>query len=289
MIHDVVHAVTDPWSQAIMRRAFAEVALLGIAGGLLGCWTVAYNLSYSAESLAHTLLPGLVLASLAGVPLLIGGAAGIIVGGLAVALAARTPSIGRDTAVAVVVSTLFGLGVLLALSPRSPAGLQGLLFGDVLGASNGDLIQGAVLVALVVVALWFAHGRLLLVGFDRSAARELGVNPVVADAALLVLLALTILVCVQGLGTLLVVAILVAPAAAARTLAIRMSTMLWISAIGGIVAGAAGLYLSYYADVAAGAAVALCLVAFWILATAREAAATLTTRRRAAAAAGLSS
>src|SRR5215210_2702580 len=128
MLTTIWGALSDPWGQAIMRRAFAEVALLAIAGGSLGCWIVFYNLSYSAESLAHALLPGLVFAALTGIPLLLGGAAGLLVAAIAIAAAGQVPAIGRDTAVAVVVTTLFGAGVLLALSPDSPPGLQSLLF-----------------------------------------------------------------------------------------------------------------------------------------------------------------
>jgi ABC-type Mn2+/Zn2+ transport system permease subunit len=76
-----LHTLTDPWADPVGRRALLEVALLGVAGGALGCWIVFYNLSYSAESLAHALLPGLVLAALTGIPLLLGGAAGLLVAG----------------------------------------------------------------------------------------------------------------------------------------------------------------------------------------------------------------
>src|SRR4051794_27065927 len=126
---DVWHWLADPWSQAIVQRAFLEVALLGLAGGLLGCWIVLYGLSYGAESLSHGLFPGLVAAALLGAPLVLGAAAGLVVGAIAVAVSGRLAAIGRDTAVAVVVTSAFGLGVLLALSPSSPPGIQGLLFG----------------------------------------------------------------------------------------------------------------------------------------------------------------
>jgi ABC-type Mn2+/Zn2+ transport system permease subunit len=268
----VIHALADPWSEPIMRRAFLEVLLLGVAGGALGCWVILYNLSYGAESLAHSLLPGLVVAALAGFPLLLGGAAGILVAALAVSVAARTPSIGRDTSVAVVVTTLFGLGVLLALSASTPPGLQGLLFGDVLGVSDTDLLLAAALAAVVVVALVLLHGRLAVVGFDRLNARALGVAPVAVDGALLVLLALALLVAVQGLGNLLVVAVLIAPAAAARLLTRRLPAMLaWSGAIA-VLAGAGGLYLSYYAGTAAGASIAgILVVAYLVLGAARSA------------------
>jgi ABC-type Mn2+/Zn2+ transport system permease subunit len=259
------HALADPWGEPIMRRAFAEVVLLGIAGGALGCWVIFYNLSYSAESLAHSLLPGLVAAALLGLPLLLGGAVGIVVAAIAIAVVARTPAIGRDTAVAVVVTVLFGLGVLLALSPTVPAGLGELLFGDVLGVSDGDLLFAALLVAAVVGALAVLHGRLVVVGFDRSSAPGLGVSPAVVDAALLVLVAVTVLVAVQSLGNLLVVAVLIAPAATARLLTRRMGTMVVVAAALAIAAAMAGLYLSYYAGTAAGASIAGILVAAYLV------------------------
>lgn len=261
MLATLLDWLADPWAQAIGRRALLEVVLLGVAGGALGCWLVSYELAYSAESLAHALLPGLVVAALLGLPLLLGGAAGLLIGALGVALAGRVEGVGRDTAVAVVVSTLFGLGVLLALARDSPAGLQALLFGDVLGIGDTDLLLAAGLVVLLLGALRVLHPRLLLVGFDRSSAAALGVRPLAIDLALLVLLAGALLVAVQGLGNLLVVAVLVAPASAARLLTRRMGTMLVLSAALAVLAGLAGMYLSYHAGTAAGASIALALVA----------------------------
>src|SRR6478672_2692737 len=167
----LAHALGDPWADPVGRRALLEVALLGVTGGALGCWIVFYNLSYAAESVAHALLPGLVVAALVGLPLVLGAAGGLLVAALAVALAGQVPAIGRDTAVAVVVTTLFGAGVLMALSPASPPGLQGLLFGDVLGLSGASLALAAGLAVVAVAALVVLHGRLLAVGFDRASAR----------------------------------------------------------------------------------------------------------------------
>jgi ABC-type Mn2+/Zn2+ transport system permease subunit len=262
----ILHPLTDPWADPVGRRALLEVALLAVTGGALGCWIVVYNLSYSAESLAHALLPGLVVAALTGIPLLLGGAAGLLVAAVAVAAAGQVPAIGRDTAVAVVVTTLFGAGVLLALSPSSPPGLQGLLFGDVLGVSNTDLGLAAGLAVLVLAALALLHSRLLAVGFDRLGASGLGVRPLVVDLALLVLVALALLVAVQGLGNLLVVAVFVAPASAARLVARRMGPMMAVSGVIAVLAGVSGLYLSYYAGTAAGASIAAMLVAAYLAA-----------------------
>jgi ABC-type Mn2+/Zn2+ transport system permease subunit len=255
----------EPLQEPFMQRALAEVALLGIAGGALGCWVVLYGLSYAAESLAHSLFPGLVLASIAGVPLLFGAAPAIVLAAVAIALAARIAGVSREAAVAVVVTTMFGLGALLALAPASPPGIESLLFGDVFGVSDGDLATAAVLVVGVGAALRLLHGRLLVAGFDRGTARSLGVSPGLVDAALLLLIGAAIVVAVQGLGNLLVVAVFVGPAAAARRLSDRMLPMMLLAAVLAVLAGLAGLYLSYYAGTAGGASVALAIVAIYLL------------------------
>lgn len=255
----------EPLTEPFMQRALAEVVLLGIAGGALGCWVVFYGFSYAAESLAHSLFPGLVLAALAGVPLLLGAVPAIALAAVAIALAARVAGVGRDAAVAVVVTTMFGLGVLLALSPASPPGVEALLFGDLFGIGDGDLVAAAGLTLLVVGALRLLHGRFLVAGFDRGAARSLGVSPALADAALLLLLGAGIVVAVQGLGNLLVVAVFVGPAAAARRLSDRMLPMMLLAAGLAVLAGVGGLYLSYYAGTAGGASVALAIVVIYLL------------------------
>ncbi len=268
MLATIWHAIAEPWSSGILVRALAEVVLIGVAGGALGCWIVFYEVSYGAESLAHALFPGLVAATLLGLPLLLGGIAGIAVAATGVALASRVPKLERDTAVAVVVTTLLGLGALLALSARVPPGLQQLLFGDILGVSPGDVRLAAGLVAAVLAVLAVLHLRLLAVGFDRASARALGAMPGVMTVVLLLLVALTIVVAVQGLGNLLVVAVLVGPAAAARLLARRMAPMMALAAALAAGAGVAGLYVSYYAGVAAGASIALAMVLVYALSVA---------------------
>jgi ABC-type Mn2+/Zn2+ transport system permease subunit len=259
-------ALLAPWSHAFMQRAFLELTLLGIVGGVLGCWIVLYELSYSAESLAHALFPGLVAAALVGLPLVAGGAIGVLAAAAAVAVFGRAPAIGRDTAVAVVITSLFGLGVVLALSRASPPGLDALLFGDLLGVTTSDLVVGAALAVLVLLALAALHRQLLAVGFDRASARALGGKPLLADLALLALVAAAIVIGVQGLGNLLVLALVIGPAATARLLARRILPMMTVAAAIAVACGAGGLYLSYYADTAGGASVAGVMTALYLLA-----------------------
>jgi ABC-type Mn2+/Zn2+ transport system permease subunit len=266
-----MHALLEPWRQGLVQRAFLELALVGLVGGALGCWVVFHGFSYSAESLAHALLPGLVGAALLGLPLLAGAAAGLAGAALAIAVASQVPGIGRDASVAIVTTTLFGLGVLLALAPSSPPGLSGLLFGDPLGVTRWDLLTTAAVAAASLGALALVHRPLLLVGFDRVNAAAFGARAPVADAALLGLVAAALLVGVQALGNLLVLAIVIGPAATARLLVRRMAPMMALAAAVAVAGAVAGLYLSYYANTAAGASVAAALVAMFLAALAGRA------------------
>jgi ABC-type Mn2+/Zn2+ transport system permease subunit len=131
--------------------------------------------------------------------------------------------------------------------------------------SDGDLLFAGAAVVVTAAALWLMHGALIVVGFDRGSARSLGISPVLVDAALLVLLALAILVAVQGLGNLLALAMLVAPAATATALARRFAPMLLLATCLAVASGIGGLYVSFYLDTAAGASIAGVTVVLYAL------------------------
>jgi ABC-type Mn2+/Zn2+ transport system permease subunit len=264
VLASVLDGLVDPWRSGIMQRALLEVVLLGVTGGLLGCWIVWGGLSYSAEALPHAMFPGLVGAALLGVPLVLGGSAGLLVAALLIAAAARVPTLDRDTSISVVFTSMFGLGTLMALSPDTPTGVSELLFGDVLGLTNGDVGVAAALTAAVLLALWVLHPRLLATTFDRDGARSAGLRPGVTDVALVALVAVATLVCVQALGNLFVAATLVAPAAGARLLGRGLVPTMAIAVLVALLAGIGGLLLSYHAGTAAGASIAGVTVAAYL-------------------------
>jgi ABC-type Mn2+/Zn2+ transport system permease subunit len=258
--------IAEPLNHETTVRALVEISILGAVSGAVGCWVVLYEISYSAESLAHGMFPGLVGAALLGLPLLLGGAVGIILAALLIAVFSRFGGDAADTAIAVVVSTLFGLGVLMALSPESPPGIQSLLFGDLLGIGDGQLAATAAIAFVVLGILWLFHDRLLAIGFNRDAGPSLGLRPGIITALLLSLVAITVLVGVQGLGNLLVAAILVGPAATARLVSRRVGPMMLTAVLVALIAGVAGIYASYYLRTAAGASVVVALLACYLLA-----------------------
>lgn len=261
-------AIAGPLQDGITRRALLDLLILGSACGPLGVWVVLLRRSYAAESMAHAMLPGLVLAALIGAPLGLGAAAGLTLAAVAIALAAGQRQVDGDTAVAVAVTALVGLGTLLALSPETPLRLGEILFGDPLAVSRTDLLASAALALTILAALALGHRTLTLGGFDSQAAPSLGARPGGAALLLLAMLALCTLIAVGALGNLLVVAIIIAPAAAALRLCERLLPALALAAALAVSAGVAGIYLSYWAEIAAGASIALCAVATYPVAAA---------------------
>jgi ABC-type Mn2+/Zn2+ transport system permease subunit len=251
----------DPLQSSIGRYALAEVILLGALSGALGFWVVSYGLSYGAESLAHGLLPGLVAATLIGAPLLAGAFAGIALTSVLIAIAARDRRVGPETATAVAVTGMLGLGVLMALAPETPQQLAELLFGNPLSAGGSDVLAALVLALLGGGALVALQRPLTAVAFDPAGARSLGTRPNATRVALAVLLAAAVCVAVQGLGNLLALAAIVAPPLAVRRHVTSVGAALLAGAVVGALAGVVGIYASYELDVAAGAAVALALTA----------------------------
>ena len=256
----------------VFERVLVEAVLLGVACGPLGVWLLAYRQTYAAESLSHAMLPGLALAAVAGAPLLLGATGGVAVAAVLIALAARDARIGGELAIAVVVTFAFGTGVLIALSPDAPARLGELLFGDLLGVSDGDLVAAAALAVALPLLLAAAHRSLVVAAHDPVAAPALGIRPQRVTLGVLLLLGLAVVVAVQGLGNLLVLALLVAPAVAAQRLATRVTTQLAVAAGIGAASGALGLVASDRLDLAAGASVALvaCVTALAALALRSE-------------------
>jgi ABC-type Mn2+/Zn2+ transport system permease subunit len=248
---------------AFLQRALAECVLMGVVCGVLGTFVVLRGLTYTGESLAHTLVPGAAVAIWVGLPVLDGALVGGVCAAALIALLAARREIGEETAVGVVFSGAFAAGVILLSIKGSPKHLDTLLFGDVLGVSAADLWLGLGAALSVIAVVLPAARRFVLVAFDRTFARASGLSPLLLDALLLVGLAAALTAALRGIGALLVLALLVAPAAAARAVSRRVWTMLWLAPVFAVASGVVGLEVSYYAGLAAGASIALAAVALF--------------------------
>ena len=244
-----------------------EIVLVGIVGGALGGFVVVRGLAFTGEAFAHTVFPGAVVASLAGFSITAGALAFGLASAGAIALAARIPKVGSEAAVGIVFVGAFALGVLiLSVSSAPSRDLESFLFGSLLGVSAGDLAVTAAAAAAVLAGLVALWRPLVLSSFDRAAAAAMGVRLVAVDAALLVMLALAVVVALGAVGNVLVLAMLVTPAATARLAGLRVAPTVILGAALGAVEGIGGLYLSYYGRVAAGGAVVLVATGVFALA-----------------------
>lgn len=259
--------LAEPWRDPAMVRALIELLLLSLTAGTLGCWIVLYRHAYATEALAHALLPGVVGATMLGLPLLAGGAAGALAGTAAIRLARRSPLIDTPTAIAVATTTLLAAGALLAAGDPASAELVERLFGDLLAVGTTELVATGALAIVTVAALGLAHHRLLAAGFDRAAAKSAGLHVARIELLVTALAAVALLVALHGLGNLLVVAILVGPALSAARLSTRIGPMMALATLLTAGCSVAGLYLAHFAAIPAAAAVALVVV---VLATTVE-------------------
>lgn len=249
--------LVEPLRMEFMVRAVATTLIASVVCATLSCWLVLIGWSLMGDAVSHAVLPGVVLAYIAGAPFAVGA---VIFGFAAVALIGLVRDTSRtkeDAAIGVVFTTMFALGLVLISITPSQIDLNHIIFGNLLGVSRADLAQVAVLGALVFTALIVKRRDFTLYAFDASHAHAIGLNPRVLGATLLGLLALTAVVALQAVGVVLVVALLITPGATAYLLTNRFSRMLLIAPALATACGLTGLYLSYYLDTATGAMVVL--------------------------------
>lgn len=253
----IAEILAAPLQFAFMQNALAVAVVAAGVCGLLSCWLVLMGWSLMGEAVAHSILPGIVLAELLGVPM----AAGAFVFGLIAVMLiggiSSTPVIKRDTSIGVVFTTLFALGLVLVSRVPSQTHLQHILFGNVLGTSRTDLWQVLALGLATAAVLLLARRDLTLLAFDRTYAHTVGLSTAALSALLLVLLALTTVTALQTLGIILVVAMLVIPGATGMLTCRTFGRMLMVSSGGAVFAAVSGVYLSYWLDLSTGGTIVL--------------------------------
>lgn len=252
----MIEFLLEPFGYEFMVRALVVTVLAAVVCAVLSCWLVLVGWSLMGDAVAHSVLPGVVLAYLIGAPFALGAVA---FGGLAVALigTVRGPRVREDAAIGIVFTTLFALGLVLVSVTPSQIDLAHVVFGNVLGISTADLAQVAGIGALVLAVALARRRDLTLYAFDPVHAHAVGLRPRRLGALLLGLLALTTVVALQVVGVVLVVAMLVIPGATARLLTDRFTVMLALAPAVAALAAVVGIELAFHADWAPGATVVL--------------------------------
>jgi manganese/iron transport system permease protein len=257
----------EPLSLGFFDRALVASALVGVVCAVVGTYVVLRGIAFIGDAIAHASFPGVVAAYLLAIPFYLGAAVAAVTTALAIGYVTKRAGIRQDTAIGVLFAGTFALGVFLFSTIQGyVADLFSFLFGNVLAISPQDLVAlillGGAVIAIVAV-LW---KELLYATFDPLGAAASGIPVDRLELLFLALVALTIVVSLQAVGIILVVAMLVTPAATAQMLTVRFTRLMLLAALVGVVSAILGLYLSFWLDVASGATIVLVQTGLFLIA-----------------------
>ena len=264
--------ITTPLSEPFMQRALLGGILAAVTTSVVGTWVVMRGLSFMGDALAHGVLPGIALAVVVGFNVTLGAilSALVMIGGIN--LVHRRSRLSEDAGIGLLFVGMLALGVIIISRAGSYAGsLSGILFGDALGVTTGDLVLIAIGTVLALAASAAFHRPFLALAFNEQKAEVLGLNPALANALLLALITLAVVTSFRTVGSLLVFGLLVAPPATAALISRRVPVMMVVAAAIGISAVLVGLLISWYAGTAAGATMAgVAVASFFVVLVGRD-------------------
>jgi manganese/iron transport system permease protein len=263
----VIDLLTAPFQYDFMLRAFAAALTVGVLCSAIGTYVVLRKLAFIGDGIAHASFAGIVIAFLRGADYYVGAAVVAVATALGIGYVTRRGGVSLDTAIGVLFSGAFALGIfLMSRLPNYSVDLQSFLFGNILGVSAKDLYLTLGLSLVVFVLLAALYRPLLYSSFDPVVAEASGIKVARLEYLLLVMIALTVIVSIETVGIVLVAALLVTPAASAYQLTKRFSVMMTLSILIGAASAIAGLYLSYYLHAASGATIVLLATAIFFAA-----------------------
>lgn len=257
-----MHWLTDPWNgYEFFRNGLLAGVLGGALCGFVGVYIVLRRMSYIGHGLAHAVLGGAAVSLAAGFNVFVGAGAWGVLTATLINGVSRRRKIGADAAIGVITTASFALGVIIISRGNASVSLDSLLFGDILGITRGQVWILAGVSAAIAGAVFLRFRQLLFATFDPEASDAYGVSSRWADTLFAVIVAATIVATMRILGVLLIAATTVVPAVIARLLTDSFAKMLLISTLLGAAVGAAGMYVSYWENVAPGPAIVLILAA----------------------------
>ena len=267
-MNETLELALMPFQLAFMQNAFLVTLTIAVPMALLSCYLVLKGWSLMGDAISHAVLPGIVLAYIAGLPLVVGAFAAGMVCALATGYLKENSRIKEDTVMGVVFSGMFGLGLVLYTKIQTEVHLDHILFGDMLGVSWGDVAQSGLIAAVCVGAIGIFRRDLLLHAFDAQHAQAIGLPVRLLHYGLLSVLSLTIVGALKAVGIIPAIALLISPGAIAFLLTTRFERMLAVSMIVAVAASLLGVYLSFFVDSAPAPTIVLLLsaifaAAFW--------------------------
>ena len=240
-----------------LQSALMAAIMVGIMSGIIGSFIILRGMSLMGDALSHSVLPGVAVAYMLGINIMIGATVFGVVAAVLIGFVASHSKLKNDTSIGVVFSAFFALGYILISMAQSSTNLHHILFGNVLAVSDSDLIDTFIVLAVVIIFVLAFFKELQITSFDNTFAKSYGLNTSVIHYGLMIVLTLVTVSALQTVGIILVVAMLITPAATAFLWTNRLVNMLFLSSCFGAVASFIGLYLSYTMNWASGPAIVL--------------------------------
>lgn len=254
-------------SLSFLPKALAVAVMSSIVCGVVGCYMVLRGMAFIGDTVAHAVFPGLAVAFVVGGNLVLGGTIAGIITAILIAVFAQNRRLKEDTVIGVFFVAAFALGiVIISQAPGYAGSLQQFLFGSITGIPDSDLYVVGITGMLVLATIFLLHKEFVSISLDRESARALGINVFVLDLVLYVLVTLAVVISVQTIGNILVLALLITPAATARLLTDRLGAMMFLAPVIGAVSALLGLYLSWSFDLPTGGIIVLTLTVVFLLA-----------------------
>ncbi|HDR1022607.1 TPA: metal ABC transporter permease [Pasteurella multocida] len=258
--------ITEPFSYPFMQNALFTALIVAIICAVLSCYLVLKGWSLMGDAISHAVLPGVVIAFLLGLPLSIGAFGAGLFCALSVGYLKENSRIKEDTVMGIVFSGMFAFGIVLFTKVETDQHLSHILFGNLLGVSDSELIETLIISAIIFSIITLKRKDFLLYCFDPSHTRVAGLSPKILHYGLLVLLALTIITAMQVVGVILVVAMLISPGITAFILSKRFDYMLLIAITMSVITSLLGTIISYHIDAATGPCIILLQALFFLIA-----------------------
>ncbi|MCS6768818.1 MAG: metal ABC transporter permease [Candidatus Caldarchaeum sp.] len=253
----MIEFLIEPLTYEFMRTALATAVVVGLTASTLSVFVVLRGWSLLGDAISHSVLPGLAFSAAFNLPLTLGGAVAGVVASLLVALVESRSRVRNDTAIGIVLTGAFALGLVIISRIRPTVDVFHILFGNVLGVSPQDLLLTAALGFVVILLISLFMKEIIAFTFDPLFTYVVGLPTNLIHYSLMIMMSLTIIAALQTVGIVLVISLLVAPGATAQLFARTLGQMLLVSLTVGVFSSVAGLYLSYYFAVSSGGAIAL--------------------------------
>lgn len=252
---DLLNILLEPWNYEFMVRGITVTLIAGVVCSLISCWLILIGWSLLGDALSHAVLPGVVVAYMIGIPFSIGAiVAALVVVGLIFAVRS-TSQVKSDASMGVVFTTFFALGLVLVSKNPSNVDLNHVLFGDLLGITDADMMQVLVLAPATMLVLLIKRRDITAYAFDRVHLEAIGISSKSIGLLLLICLSFTVVSAMQAVGAILIIMLLITPGATAFLITDKFRRMFWIAPLLSVVTTFVAIYISYWCDAASGAMV----------------------------------